>query len=42
MVVDRASDQRVADSITMSAYIEDGVLFNNVVVENSPDRQTTC
>ncbi|MFF0479560.1 DNRLRE domain-containing protein, partial [Streptomyces sp. NPDC004284] len=31
-----------ADSITMSAYTEDGVLFSNVVVQNSPDWQTTC
>ena len=31
-----------ADSITMSAYTEDGVLFDNVVVQNSPDWQTTC
>ncbi|MFG2886299.1 DNRLRE domain-containing protein [Streptomyces sp. NPDC048297] len=31
-----------ADSITMSAYTEDGVLFNNIVVENSPEWQTTC
>ncbi|MFJ9037743.1 hypothetical protein ACIRF8_14265 [Streptomyces sp. NPDC102406] len=30
-----------ADSITMSPYIEDGPLFSNIVVENSPDRQTT-
>lgn len=31
-----------ADSITMSAYTKDGVLFDNVVVQNSPDWQTTC
>lgn len=31
-----------ADSITMSAYTEDGVLFDDVVVQNSPDWQTTC
>jgi hypothetical protein len=32
----------IADSITMSAYTEDGVLFSNVVVANSTDWQTTC
>jgi hypothetical protein len=26
-----------ADSITMSAYTEDGALFDNVVVQNGPD-----
>ncbi|MBN0043056.1 DNRLRE domain-containing protein [Streptomyces actuosus] len=31
-----------ADSITMSAYTEDGVLFNNIVVQQSPNWQTTC
>ncbi|WP_372345906.1 DNRLRE domain-containing protein [Streptomyces sp. KL116D] len=31
-----------ADSITMSAYTEDGPLFSNVVVQNSTDWQTTC
>ncbi|MFD8773203.1 DNRLRE domain-containing protein [Streptomyces sp. NPDC059916] len=32
----------IADSITMSAYTEDGPLFTNVVVQNSTDWQTTC
>ncbi|MFE7356760.1 DNA/RNA non-specific endonuclease [Streptomyces sp. NPDC057543] len=32
----------IADSITMSAYTKDGVLFDNVVVQNSTDWQTTC
>ncbi|MFF3733352.1 DNA/RNA non-specific endonuclease [Streptomyces sp. NPDC002476] len=31
-----------AGSITMSAYTKDGVLFDNVVVKNSTDWQTTC
>jgi hypothetical protein len=31
-----------ADSITMSAYTEDGPLFNNVVAQSSTDWQTTC
>lgn len=34
--------QRIPDSITMSAYTEDGVLFENVVVQNVTDWQTTC
>ncbi|MFF7679073.1 DNA/RNA non-specific endonuclease [Actinacidiphila glaucinigra] len=32
----------IPDSITMSAYTEDGVLFENVVVQNVTDWQTTC
>ncbi|WUK21446.1 DNRLRE domain-containing protein [Streptomyces sp. NBC_00371] len=32
----------IPDSITMSAYTEDGPLFTNVVVQNSMDWQTTC
>ncbi|MFE0039468.1 DNRLRE domain-containing protein [Streptomyces sp. NPDC059015] len=32
----------IADSITMSAYTEDGVLFENIVVKNITDWQTTC
>ncbi|MFF1659494.1 DNRLRE domain-containing protein [Streptomyces sp. NPDC058255] len=32
----------IPDSITMSAYTEDGPLFSNVVVQNSMDWQTTC
>ncbi|MFB7711383.1 DNRLRE domain-containing protein [Streptomyces sp. NPDC056105] len=32
----------IADSITMSAYTEDGPLFTNVVIQNSTDWQTTC
>ncbi|MGW4824684.1 hypothetical protein ACWEP4_38620 [Streptomyces sp. NPDC004227] len=31
-----------ADSTTMSPYTEDGVLFGNIVVQNSTDWQTTC
>lgn len=31
-----------ADSITMSAYTEDGSLFSSVVAQNSTDWQTTC
>ncbi|MFI7089663.1 DNRLRE domain-containing protein [Streptomyces anulatus] len=32
----------IPDSISMSAYTEDGVLFENIVVKNSTDWQTTC
>ena len=32
----------IPDSITMSAYTEDGALFKNVVVLNNSDWQTTC
>ncbi|MFD3663559.1 DNRLRE domain-containing protein [Streptomyces sp. NPDC058659] len=32
----------IPDSITMSAYTEDGVLFENIVVKNITDWQTTC
>lgn len=32
----------IPDSVTMSAYTEDGVLFENIVVKNITDWQTTC
>ncbi|MFE4422696.1 DNA/RNA non-specific endonuclease [Streptomyces sp. NPDC056817] len=40
--VNYSHTMRYADSITMSAYTEDGVLFDNIVVQNSTDWQTTC